>query len=355
MKLILTSAFICLAVALGLRADLHRRRLSFVRCAGWGVLPVLDVTSVATTIAFAASLSIQTARPFGIVASVLSLLFLWAEGRRQIQLQRPAGIVAGEWLVLFGAYLAFGEADGLGAAGWILPMITGALLLAFVVPPFLKGKEEHRILDQIRSQGESVQHEWAPPTAECPFPERWRMLDAQSAEIEVLDFLKALVLTVKPDLILETGTFIGHSAIKMAEGLKTNGFGRLITVEFDPEVFAKAKENIEASGVADWIDARNASSLETTVNGPIDILYSDSDLHIRESEVRRFLPQVREGGLVLIHDANSSFKAVREAALRLEQEGLLSVLLLPTPRGLVVAQRPTASIHADSRKGTRSK
>jgi hypothetical protein len=32
-------------------------------------------------------------------------------------------------------------------------------------------------------------------------------------------------------------------------------------------------------------------------------------------------------------------KAVREAALKMEQEGLLSVLLLATPRGLVLAQK----------------
>jgi DNA-binding GntR family transcriptional regulator len=30
---------------------------------------------------------------------------------------------------------------------------------------------------------------------------------------------------------------------------------------------------------------------------------------------------------------------IREAALRLEAEGLLSVVLLPTPRGLAVAQK----------------
>jgi hypothetical protein len=32
-------------------------------------------------------------------------------------------------------------------------------------------------------------------------------------------------------------------------------------------------------------------------------------------------------------------QTVRAGALRLEAEGLLSVLLLPTPRGLVVAQK----------------
>ena len=40
-----------------------------------------------------------------------------------------------------------------------------------------------------------------------------------------------------------------------------------------------------------------------------------------------------------MHDASSSMKTVREAALQMEQEGLLSVVLLATPRGLVVAQK----------------
>jgi hypothetical protein len=32
-------------------------------------------------------------------------------------------------------------------------------------------------------------------------------------------------------------------------------------------------------------------------------------------------------------------KIVREAALKLERDGLISVVLMPTPRGLVVAQK----------------
>jgi hypothetical protein len=60
---------------------------------------------------------------------------------------------------------------------------------------------------------------------------------------------------------------------------------------------------------------------------------------LREQEVRRFLPQMNPNGLILMHDASSAMKTVREAALKLEVEGLLSVLLLPTPRGLVVAQK----------------
>jgi hypothetical protein len=55
--------------------------------------------------------------------------------------------------------------------------------------------------------------------------------------------------------------------------------------------------------------------------------------------VRKFLPLMNPHGLILMHDASSSMKTVREGALKLEDEGLLSVLLLATPRGLVVAQK----------------
>jgi hypothetical protein len=60
---------------------------------------------------------------------------------------------------------------------------------------------------------------------------------------------------------------------------------------------------------------------------------------IREQEIRRFLPQISPYGLILMHDASSHLKIVREAALKLEHDGLISAVLLPTPRGLVVAQK----------------
>ncbi len=165
------------------------------------------------------------------------------------------------------------------------------------------------------------------------------MYDSMTAEVEVLEFLQCLVTTLKPQLVVETGTFLGESTIRIAEGLKRNGFGRVISCESDPEVFAKAKQRIAASGLSKWIDCRNESSLNTQVKGTIDLLFCDSDVPQREQEVRHFLPQVNPCGVILMHDASSHMKIVREAALRLEQEGLISVVLLPTPRGLVLAQK----------------
>ena len=202
-----------------------------------------------------------------------------------------------------------------------------------------KLKQEHKIMRQAELAKGALLPEYHRPTSECPHPERWSMYDSMTAEAEVLEFLRTLITTIKPNLVVETGSFLAVSTLWIAEGLKRNGFGRIVSCEFDPVVYAKARENVASSGLAEWIDLRNESSLEMKVEGGIDLLFSDSDPPIREQEVKRFLPQVQPNGIVLMHDASSHLKIVREAALKMEAEGLLSVILLPTPRGLVIAQK----------------
>ncbi len=193
------------------------------------------------------------------------------------------------------------------------------------------------MLQHERAAG-ALQPEYHRPTSECPHPERWSMIDSMTAEVEVLEFIATLVTTIKPRLVVETGSFLGVSTEWIARGLERNGFGKVISCEYDPVVYAKAKARIEASPLSPWIELRNQSSLDMVVDGPIDLFFSDSDMPIREAEVKRFLPQISPNGVILMHDASSHLKLVREAALKMEAEGLISVVLLPTPRGLVMAQ-----------------
>jgi len=274
---------------------------------------------------------------------------LWRMGSTALRTPRPRGEIFSTFLILAGAerYVHelirsrsapfFALTDAKVAA--LAMVLAGGVLLWLVKSRFHKVKREHRVLDHTASLGSALQPEYHSPTPECPHPERWHMYDSISAEAEVLDFLKALIVAVKPELVVETGTFMGLSTLRIAEGLKENGFGRVITCESDPKVFAAARERFDASGLAPWIDARNESSLEMKIEGCIDLLFCDSDQPLREQEVRRFLPQVNPHGLVLIHDADSKTQVVREGALRLEQECLLSVVMLSTPRGLVIAQK----------------
>src|SRR5271168_292642 len=104
-----------------------------------------------------------------------------------------------------------------------------------------KEKQERKILRQIERSGDLLQPEYHRATPECPHPERWSMYDSMTAEVEVLEFLRCLVTTIKPELVVETGTFSGISSLWIAEGLKANGFGRVITCEYDAKVFAAAQ------------------------------------------------------------------------------------------------------------------
>lgn len=353
-----------LAVSVALRADLRRRRLTPVRSTGWHLLTVLDLASTSLVVAIAAAhlvtliriaiseavVPLRSPLMFGALATSASFVFLWREGLRQVQFQRPSGIIFAETLILCGAFVLLASmlfrnfrgvvAGSVGGFLSMLAVVLGCGVLAWTVPSFAKkGAEYHRILNHVREQGESAQTEYTPPSRECPNPYLWHMADSQSTELEVLDFLKALVTTVKPRLIVETGTFLGYGTIALAQGLKANGFGRIITVESDPVIWAKAKERIKAAGLGDWVESRNESSTEITVDGTIDLLFSDSAIALREQEIRRLLSQISPQGLIAIHDASSHFRIVRDLVLRMEQEGLISAVMLPTPRGLAIAQK----------------
>ena len=201
-----------------------------------------------------------------------------------------------------------------------------------------KIKQEHKVMLQHDRAAGALMPESHRATPECPEPLHWSMIDSMTAEVEVLELLATLVTTVKPRLVVETGSFLGVSTEWIARGMDRNGFGRVISCEFDPLVYARAKERLAGSPLSRFIELRNQSSLEMIVDGTIDLFFSDSDMLIREQEVKRFLPQMNPNGLILMHDASSHHKVVRDAARSMEAEGLLSVVFLPTPRGLVIAQ-----------------
>jgi prolipoprotein diacylglyceryl transferase len=284
------------------------------------------------------------------IACVLIYVYIWRRGTRAIQHPLAPGVITGEFLVLFGLErflvefirinppVLWGMSNAQIAA--IATVIAGVVLLMIARRRFRRLDPVQKVFSHVVQHGnQETKPEYHRATPECPHPERWRMFDTMTAEVEVLDFLKCLMTTVKPNLVVETGTFLAVSTIYMAEGLKQNGTGKIITCEPDKAVFAKAKEKIDSSGLRKFIDYRCESSLETKVSGTIDVLFCDSLPELREPEVRHFLPQINPNGLILMHDASSHLKTVREAALRLEAEGLVSVVLLPTPRGLVIAQK----------------
>jgi predicted O-methyltransferase YrrM len=178
------------------------------------------------------------------------------------------------------------------------------------------------------------------PTAECPEPALWQCFDQQSAETEVLEFLYALVRTIKPKVAVETGTFRGLSACYIAKALRDNGRGKLITCEVDPKCRDMARDLVGKTRLAEYVDCRLESSLDLAVSESINLLFFDSLPDIRIQELDRFLPQMAPHGVIILHDVNSGFHGnLRRDILKQDKERRLSVVMLPTPRGLAICQK----------------
>lgn len=179
------------------------------------------------------------------------------------------------------------------------------------------------------------------PTAECPNPDKYRAFDEMSAEVEVLEFWAQLVKTLKPRLIVETGTYRGLSAFYMGRALSENGFGKLITFEVEQSLHKTAGGLIVKGNLDKFVECRLQSSLQGSVEDSIDILLLDSEPTIRLQELDHFWESLSDNAIIMFHDVctNEWHRPLRERVLALDQSGKLSVVMLSTPRGLAVCQK----------------
>lgn len=314
-----------------------------------GTEPTTGINGICLRSGWPENCAVHPTPIYEFIVMMLVFWYIWRRGKRALQHPLAPGVIVGEFLILSGLErflveflrinprVIFGMSNAQFTA--LLSIVAGIALLVIVRRRFRKVDPVRKVFDHVIQHGSDPKPEYHRATPECPHPERWRMFDTMTAEVEVLEFLRCLMTTMKPRLVVETGTFLAVSTLYMAEGLKENGSGKIITCEPDKDVFAKAKEKIDVSGLKKWIEYRCESSLDVKVPGQIDVLFCDSLPELREPEVRHFLPNINPNGLILMHDASSHLKTVREAALRMEAEGLISVVLLPTPRGLVIAQK----------------
>jgi caffeoyl-CoA O-methyltransferase len=90
-------------------------------------------------------------------------------------------------------------------------------------------------------------------------------------------FLSFLVSMLRPQLVLEIGTFTGYSALSMAEALPPGG--RLVTCDISEEHVAIARKHIDASPWADRIEIKVGPALDTVqgLDGPFDLAFIDAD------------------------------------------------------------------------------
>lgn len=121
--------------------------------------------------------------------------------------------------------------------------------------------------------------------------------------------LKLLVLMLKPQRILEVGTFSGYSALCMAEGLKQVHLSRgaegvrpmLYTYEINDEMEDFTRPWIEGSDVADYIDFRIGDAIAEAprLGLTFDMAFLDGDKRTYVEAYETLLPLINSGGALL--------------------------------------------------------
>ncbi|WP_407934493.1 O-methyltransferase [Hallella sp.] len=121
--------------------------------------------------------------------------------------------------------------------------------------------------------------------------------------------LKLLVLLLKPQRILEVGTFSGYSALCMAEGLKQVHLSRgadgvrpmLYTYEINDEMEDFTRPWIEGSDVADYIDFRIGDAIAEAprLGLAFDMAFLDGDKRTYVEAYDTLLPLINSGGAIL--------------------------------------------------------
>jgi len=175
--------------------------------------------------------------------------------------------------------------------------------------------------------------------AYCPSPGRWSAPDSQAAEVEVSRLVAAMVTAIRPDVVLETGTYLGYTAREIGLALSRAGSGRLTTVEVD-EGFAE-QARVRCAGLPVTVVTG-----DTRVYRPaerLDFVWFDSADSIRGEEFRLYYPWMHDHTVVGFHDVGPQH-VVRGQVDALVADGLLTEpTTIYTPRGVCFANVRTTN------------
>ena len=160
---------------------------------------------------------------------------------------------------------------------------AGAVALA---PPQPKDDAEEKILKALQQINQ----------------QQGRMLNVPQQDGRLL---RLLAESIGAKTVVEIGTSNGISAIWLGTALRKTG-GKLITHEIDAERAALARKNFATAGIADLVTVveGNAHQTVSKLTGPIDLVFIDADKEGYADYLKKTLPLVRPGGLILAHNMN---------------------------------------------------
>jgi predicted O-methyltransferase YrrM len=156
---------------------------------------------------------------------------------------------------------------------------------------------------------------------------------------------------IRPERILEIGTYTGYSALCLAEGLTPNG--KLVTIDINEELAPRVRSYFSASGFSEQIDYKFGAAMELipTLNEKWDIVFIDADKDNYINYYHLVFPMVKIGGYIIADNVLWSGKVIdptkydkdtqllREYNLLTHEDERVEEVLLPIRDGLMVSRK----------------
>ena len=174
------------------------------------------------------------------------------------------------------------------------------------------------------------------PSVWAPRPDLYGAFGTDAAEEEVCELLASLVRAIKPCFVLETGTHEGRSAVYIADALRRNKYGRMVSLEINADYARTARSRVEdvLRGYSYLWQVEEISSFDYIPPQPIDFLFSDSELGTRQQGLERMRPFLAPRAWVAVHDSLTHRSVMGD----LTSVGWIERVDIPTPRGLTIGR-----------------
>jgi len=157
---------------------------------------------------------------------------------------------------------------------------------------------------------------------------------------------------IAPRRILEIGTFMGYSALCLAEGLTPDG--KIITLDIDEETNRTAKEFWARTEYQNKIESilGNASEIISTLDEIFDLVFIDADKPAYASYYDAVFPKMRVGGVIIADNVLRGGKvlevetsddedtvALHKFNLKVQSDERVSNVLLAVRDGLMIVRK----------------
>ncbi|MEM8967795.1 MAG: O-methyltransferase [Bacteroidota bacterium] len=164
--------------------------------------------------------------------------------------------------------------------------------------------------------------------------------------------LAMLVRMIRPQRILEIGTFTGYSAIWMASAMPSGG--KLITLDINEELSEMVQKYIHRSELQDVIEPKIGNALEIipTLEETFELVFIDADKANYPHYYELALGKLRSGGFIIADNVlwhgkvvdsdkkvDAKTQVLKDFNAFIQQDSRVENVLLPIRDGLMVAQK----------------